>query len=60
MNHLWYETNDLKEVEYSWKLKGNDQKMKVSAIPIPIEIPLGCETEFITEHYWGTQKLMIK
>ncbi|MDW7690553.1 DUF2071 domain-containing protein [Flammeovirgaceae bacterium SG7u.111] len=57
MLHRWEETQEAREVEYLWKCKGNWQRFKVTADSEATEMPLGSESEFITEHYWGYAKV---
>ncbi len=56
MDHSWNETETELEVEYRL-VKELPFHMKVVADKTSIEIPVGCEAEFITEHYWGYTKL---
>jgi uncharacterized protein YqjF (DUF2071 family) len=56
MDHQWNETSDELEVEY--KLEQEEWfSMKVIAKNTTEEIPVACEAEFITEHYWGYTKV---
>ncbi len=57
MLHRWEKTQEARDVEYLWKCKGNWQRFKVTANLEATEMPLGSETEFITEHYWGYAKV---
>ena len=56
MDHSWNEREGLLEVEYKIE-KEQWYSMKVIADPASEEIPVSCEAEFITEHYWGYTKL---
>lgn len=61
MDHTWKETNETLDIEYRMSPSGpaQDDKwfhMKVVADRNPEEIPVACEAEFITEHYWGYTK----
>ncbi|MFM2018801.1 MAG: hypothetical protein RL007_2457 [Bacteroidota bacterium] len=56
MDHSWNERDGLLEVEYKIE-KEQWYSMKVIADPASEEIPVSCEAEFITEHYWGYTKL---
>lgn len=53
MQHEWTETDQQREVRYSWKKNGKWQHFRVKAKKQSAPIGLGSETEFITEHYWG-------
>lgn len=56
MKHLWAVQGDQLQVEYLWKTKEwNSFAVKTSSQAM--EIPIGSEEEFITEHYWGYTKL---
>lgn len=56
MDHSWNEHDGLLEVEYKIE-KDQWYSMKVIADTACEEIPVSCEAEFITEHYWGYTKL---
>lgn len=56
MDHSWNKRDGLLEVEYKIE-KDQWYSMKVIADPASEEIPVSCEAEFITEHYWGYTKL---
>jgi uncharacterized protein YqjF (DUF2071 family) len=56
MDHSWNEHDGLLEVEYKIE-KDQWYSMKVIADTASEEIPVSCEAEFITEHYWGYTKL---
>lgn len=69
MDHSWKETADQLDIEYrlspfggvySERSRGAQSDkwfhMRVVADRNPEEIPLACEAEFITEHYWGYTK----
>lgn len=56
MDHSWNERDGLLEVEYKIE-KDQWYSMKVIADTASEEIPVSCEAEFITEHYWGYTKL---
>jgi hypothetical protein len=53
MRHSWTESEGKLDVEYAWKTSGKWNRFSVSAHTPPEDIPAGCETEFITEHFWG-------
>lgn len=55
MDHSWNERDGLLEVEYKIE-KDQWYSMKVIADTASEEIPVSCEAEFITEHYWGYTK----
>lgn len=56
MKHVWIEQKNQLEVEYSWKNK-NWHNFSVTAASKAEEILIGSEEEFITEHYWGYNKI---
>lgn len=61
MDHSWIEKQDTLEIEYSlsaFDYAQSDKRflMRAVAEKNPTEIPLACEAEFITEHYWGYTK----
>lgn len=45
------------EVEYQWKFRGNWNSIKVRTTAAMKEIQKDSEEEFITEHYWGFNKI---
>lgn len=54
-----HEVNDSEEelsINYSWK-KEKWNSFRIVAENKQMEIPLGSEAEFITEHYWGYTKI---
>jgi uncharacterized protein YqjF (DUF2071 family) len=53
MYHSWEETEHRLETRYGYFEKSRSQSITVSTSKIPAAIPVGSETEFITEHYWG-------
>ncbi len=56
MKHKWELTEKEIFIDYQWKFKNNWNRFSINANSIEMEIPLGSETEFITEHYWGYTK----
>lgn len=48
---------DALEISYSWKHKGQWDKIEVRAASEGMKMAEGSEEEFITEHYWGYTKL---
>ena len=44
---------DAHSAEYSWRFRGRENRIKVTARGEPQELVAGSEAEFITEHYWG-------
>jgi uncharacterized protein YqjF (DUF2071 family) len=54
MRHHWH-TPDEKtlQVAYEWKVAGEWNYLKASAMAAPQPIVPGSEAEFITAHYWG-------
>ena len=58
MRHTWDNTTEGHlRVEYGFKVQGEWNHIKVTADGKPVDIPVGSEEEFITEHYWGYTKL---
>ena len=57
MDHRWAQTEQLREVQYRWKLKDTWQSIQVTADINPSEILLDSQAEFITEHYWGYARI---
>lgn len=53
MRHHWQTLDGQRTVAYQWKTNSGWHTCKVLAAETPSVIPLGGETEFITEHYWG-------
>ncbi|MBV1923674.1 MAG: DUF2071 domain-containing protein [Flavobacteriaceae bacterium] len=53
MKHKWEEKNKQQIVNYAWKKNAAWQSLEVKTELNAKEIPVGSETEFITEHYWG-------
>lgn len=56
MSHLWEEQENSRLVRYNWIFKGTEHSFSVKAALKPSKIPIGSESEFITEHYWGYSK----
>lgn len=57
MDHNWNILSDPLQVGYSWKAGGHWHSFSVTAASEPLPIPEGSETEFITEHYWGYNRV---
>lgn len=53
MRHTWKAETDSLYVAYDWQSKGAWQHFSVHTEPKGLEIPIGGEEEFITEHYFG-------
>lgn len=53
MRYHWDIREDQQEIEYAWKCRNRWNTLKVEAEAQPLEISVGSEAEFITEHYWG-------
>jgi hypothetical protein len=53
MRHEWTEGTDNRQVSYEWKLRDQWYRFSLKADKAPVAAPVGGETEFITEHYWG-------
>ena len=68
-NTIYNEHYETVDMDHSWKENGNEItveyqleqdewfSMKVIADNTTEEIPVACEAEFITEHYWGYTKV---
>lgn len=56
MTHEWVDNKHTVKVKYSWKLKGDENFMSVTASKKLLDIQKGSLTEFIAEHYWGYSK----
>lgn len=57
MRHQWNLDHDPFEVGYRWKAGGSWHHFSLSAEPDPVPIPEDSETAFITEHYWGYNRV---
>ncbi len=62
MDHSWDESSDELKIEYSLSDFDSAQSdkqyhIRVVAEKNATEIPVACEAEFITEHYWGYTKI---
>ena len=53
MRYHWKIDQKQQDIEYGWKCKGKWNTIAMQAELEPLEIPVGSEAEFITEHYWG-------
>lgn len=60
MRHQWSLDQDPFEVAYSWKAGNQWHHFSVAAESEAQPIPEGSETEFITEHYWGYNRVSKK
>jgi uncharacterized protein YqjF (DUF2071 family) len=56
MRHDWQENDQSRLVEYRWKKNNHWNTFQLSADLSPIEMEIGSEEEFITEHFWGYTK----
>jgi len=54
--HSWIQGEEHLTVSYGWK-KGDWNNLKVVADKNPIDLVVGSEEEFITEHFWGYTKI---
>lgn len=54
--HSWVEGEDSLTVSYGWK-KGAWNNLTVVADKNPVDLVVGSEEEFITEHFWGYNKV---
>jgi len=57
MKHHWKEKAHSRVIEYAWEKNSKWQFVRLIAELNSSEIEPGCETEFITEHYWGYAKV---
>ena len=53
MKHRWEESNAELSVSYSWFHRQKWNTFSVKCPATPVEMPVGSDEEFITEHYWG-------
>lgn len=53
MRYSWNLGSDQQTIEYAWHCKGKWNSIQVEAETRPVDISVGSEAEFITEHYWG-------
>lgn len=56
MHHIWNIDSGKLRVKYSWE-KDKRHSLQVIAEPEAVEMNLGSEEEFITEHFWGYTKI---
>ncbi|MFW0715201.1 YqjF family protein [Pedobacter sp. N23S346] len=56
MKHLWTTTAGELKVDYLWKAE-EWHSFSITASSKAVDIPIGSEAEFITEHYWGYTKI---
>ena len=56
-HHVEQQSGQLRSVSYSWRLDDREQKLSVQLKGPPQLLREGSEEEFITEHYWGYNKL---
>lgn len=57
MHHEWKAVNNELHIKYGWEMLQKPQLFTLHAENTLLDIPLGSETEFITEHYWGYTKI---
>ena len=57
MSHKWRIDEASIYTEYNWIMNKQEQSFSIQADNEQIEIPIGSEEEFITEHYWGYTKI---
>lgn len=67
MRHSWRSKQDGLHLEYRWKHRGHWNKLAARVEPSPVDMAVGSEAEFITEHYYGyngrgavTREYMVK
>jgi uncharacterized protein len=53
MRHQWTNAGSELTIDYSWKFQKQWNSLKLTTKAQPIEIAVGSEAEFITEHYFG-------
>jgi uncharacterized protein len=53
MRHQWTNAGSELTIDYSWKFQKQWNSLKLTTKAQPIEIAMGSEAEFITEHYFG-------
>ncbi len=57
MRNKWEITEDTLKIEYNWRKNKNWNTIAIQSENTLIDIPIGSEAEFITEHYWGYSKI---
>ena len=57
MKHQLKVNDDSREFIYEWKVKNNWNTIHIKTHKMPIKIEAGSESEFITEHYFGYNKV---
>lgn len=57
MKHQLKVNDDSREFIYQWKVKNNWNSINIKTHKMPIKIEAGTESEFITEHYFGYNKV---
>ena len=55
MNSIWMEDHSSHQIKYAWK-KNSWHSLSLVTEKLPLEMVIGSEEEFITEHYWGLSK----
>lgn len=56
MRHQWDVLENEQRIEYEWKVNNKWNYLRVKTGLEPVDIKVGSEAEFITEHYWGYTK----
>jgi len=57
MTHKWINKENEKMVEYNWNHNNQWQKFRVFSDSLLMDIEENSEAEFITEHYWGYNRI---
>ena len=57
MNYTWNEHDDNLDIAYRWKKNDVWNSVSVQAGTQLLDMPVGSEAEFMTEHYWGYTRL---
>ncbi len=57
MRYSWLQKEGCWHIDYKWKYKNDWQHISVVADEEKMDIPAGHFNEFITEHYWGYNKI---
>ncbi len=53
----WELGHEHNKISYKWKHGGKWDHLSMITDPTPVEILVGSEEEFITEHYWGATRV---
>ncbi len=57
MQHKWEMTDNALNIEYNWRKNKHWNSISIESENKLLDIAIGSEEEFITEHYWGYSKI---